>query len=257
MSLADFDAKKFFLGILCNHRHAWNDGHQSLRYIKNRTCVQCTKEYSLKISEKNKAKCKEWYEQNKAKHHEYTKNYVKTHHTQRLAIQARYREKNRDMLRERSKDYTERNSAIINARHRLKYKENPAVKQRLRVYYQNQHGRLVQSRNRQKRRALVRSTHHWHYTKEQIQALFDKFDNICAYCGTKTKLTIDHWIALSVGGTDVISNLVPCCSTCNCSKFNNPGKQWYENQSFYTKKRWNRIVKLLGIEVTNGQILFF
>lgn len=257
MSLSDFDADKFFLGILCNHKDAWNDGHQSLRYIKNRTCVQCAKEYSLKIQEKNRTKCKEWYEQNKERHHQYTKNYVKANPGIRGAITARYRESHRDAIREQGREYSRLNREQINERARLKYHQSDAVKQRLKVYYQTEKGRLTQTRSRQKYRALKRNTHHWHYTREQVKALFDKFNNQCAYCGIECKLSVDHWIPLSKGGTDVLSNLIPSCHNCNSSKCDNVGKSWYEKQSFYSKGRWNKIQKHLGVQVANGQIPFF
>lgn len=43
----------------------------------------------------------------------------------------------------------------------------------------------------------------------------------CRYCKTSltpSTLTIDHVIALSVKGTNWLSNLAPACKSCNCSK---------------------------------------
>lgn len=44
---------------------------------------------------------------------------------------------------------------------------------------------------------------------------------ICAYCGLRFKLrrlTIDHVVPLSRGGTNALTNLVLACGPCNQSK---------------------------------------
>lgn len=49
-------------------------------------------------------------------------------------------------------------------------------------------------------------------------------DGNCWYCGTATNpfrnFEVDHYIPLSKGGADDISNLVPACSRCNAKKGN-------------------------------------
>jgi hypothetical protein len=41
----------------------------------------------------------------------------------------------------------------------------------------------------------------------------------CVYCGKQDpELTIDHLVARSVGGADLIQNLVACCQPCNSRK---------------------------------------
>ncbi len=37
-------------------------------------------------------------------------------------------------------------------------------------------------------------------------------------CGSEDKLTVDHLIPISKGGTDEASNMVACCTQCNSSK---------------------------------------
>jgi len=46
----------------------------------------------------------------------------------------------------------------------------------------------------------------------------EKWENQCAYCGSKENLTIDHIIPQSKGGTDFTKNVVCCCHSCNQSK---------------------------------------
>ena len=42
----------------------------------------------------------------------------------------------------------------------------------------------------------------------------------CQECGTMKKLTIDHVVPISKGGTHSIGNLQSLCLSCNCSKNN-------------------------------------
>lgn len=65
------------------------------------------------------------------------------------------------------------------------------------------------------------------YTPEQLQARFDYYGNRCIYCGDQdTKLTIEHLIPLSRGGTNWPSNLAPSCKSCNCKKHTKTHKEY-------------------------------
>lgn len=49
--------------------------------------------------------------------------------------------------------------------------------------------------------------------------LVSRFNGWCPYCGEYTeKLTVDHVVPISAGGTNTIENLIPCCSSCNSKK---------------------------------------
>lgn len=64
------------------------------------------------------------------------------------------------------------------------------------------------------------------YTPERIPlsaALWKEvmfLDNFtCIYCGVRSSdMTVDHFIPVSLGGPEIIQNLVACCSTCNTKK---------------------------------------
>lgn len=54
--------------------------------------------------------------------------------------------------------------------------------------------------------------------KELRQAVYDKYNGHCAYCGTKieySEMQVDHQIAKRNGGTDDTENLYPSCRRCN------------------------------------------
>lgn len=73
---------------------------------------------------------------------------------------------------------------------------------------------------RDKRRAL-RVQAQGSYTSNQWQALKAEHGNRCLRCGkheSEAKITPDHIIPLSRGGSNDISNIQPLCSSCNSSK---------------------------------------
>jgi 5-methylcytosine-specific restriction endonuclease McrA len=50
------------------------------------------------------------------------------------------------------------------------------------------------------------------------RGILDMFDHRCAYCGKRGKLSIEHVVALSRGGTNGASNIIPACMPCNLKK---------------------------------------
>ncbi len=63
--------------------------------------------------------------------------------------------------------------------------------------------------------------------KTTRRRLYMRDDFSCVYCGasaldTDITLTIDHVLPRELGGTNVHSNLVTCCKTCNSSKQDTP-----------------------------------
>lgn len=62
------------------------------------------------------------------------------------------------------------------------------------------------------------------YTSEEWQVLLDKSKGFCLKCrqpvGIK-KLTVDHIIPVSLGGSNFIGNLQPLCHSCNAKKHTN------------------------------------
>lgn len=71
-----------------------------------------------------------------------------------------------------------------------------------------------------KRRLLVKKSKE-HYSNAEWINLKKEFKNICLSCGRsepEVKLSVDHVVPLSKGGTNSIANIQPLCVSCNCKK---------------------------------------
>ena len=84
-----------------------------------------------------------------------------------------------------------------------------------RTYSRNNPDKIAE--NNHKRRAGRKTGEH--YTAEQWKQLCDDCGNKCLCCGDETKLTIDHIVPISKGGTNHISNIQPLCYPCNRKKW--------------------------------------
>lgn len=80
-----------------------------------------------------------------------------------------------------------------------------------------------------KRRAIL-NDNGGSYTEEEWQELCAKYGNMCLWCERKVKLTVDHIIPISRGGTNDIDNLQPLCRSCNCRKSDRiiDLRRWYD-----------------------------
>ena len=64
-------------------------------------------------------------------------------------------------------------------------------------------------------------------SKEELTYWYSTTEQICTYCGaTSIKLTLDHIVPLSKGGTHTTDNFALACSKCNCSKGSTPLIIW-------------------------------
>jgi 5-methylcytosine-specific restriction endonuclease McrA len=133
-----------------------------------------------------RAKAVKYRAENKEKTSEYFKRYREENPDKRKATCARYRANNRAKLAKYNKRYS---------------RENPHI-----------------AVNAQIRRRALKNKASGTYTHDDWQARLAYHENRCAYCGCGGKMTIDHMIPLSRGGTNWPSNLVPACHSCNSGK---------------------------------------
>lgn len=106
--------------------------------------------------------------------------------------------------------------------------------------------RLYTRQKSKRRKALERGSIGIHVKGCQIAKRFAEFSHCCAYCGATGDLHIEHVNPISKGGTHVLSNVVPACQSCNYSKRAKDAETWYQAQPFFCKKRWAKILKVMG-----------
>lgn len=265
MNIIDFNAEKLYLGSLCKREHEWNKTGKTLRRKNTKGCLECEKEiYKQRISEDpdwNKKK----YQRNRETSIRCNRQFHKNNPEYKKQYNQKYQELNRDRIKQQKKKKYEENREEILAANRIRlrkyYAENrEKIRAKKRSEYQQNlsYFRQVCNFHSRKRRSRKENNHHAAYNLEQIQYLYKQFDDKCAYCGLKEQLTLDHFIAISKGGPDCLGNFLPACPRCNSSKHDADPMEWYKRQPFYSVKRWNKILKVLGKKESNyNQIPLF
>jgi 5-methylcytosine-specific restriction endonuclease McrA len=104
----------------------------------------------------------------------------------------------------------------------------------------NRVSKIGQKRRHQKREDFALTDKEWDET-----ILY--FNYSCAYCGNDDKLTYDHVIPFSKGGSFTKQNIIPACKHCNSSKNDNEIKEWYRKQNFYSEEREKAILEFLKL----------
>lgn len=112
---------------------------------------------------------------------------------------------------------------VVKTRARNRYRNaSPEKKQRIYATQSNYRSRFPEKRAaiRHRRRARIQSSSE-HFTSAEWLALLDRCDHKCLACGSDDrKLTVDHVVPLSLGGSNGIHNIQPLCGSCNSSKKN-------------------------------------
>ena len=146
----------------------------------------------------------EYYQKNKVKIEQQKREWEQKHKTEFREYHAKYRRTHRLEIKDRQRKHR--------TEHRVEFNEY------MREYsLRNKGKRLIKEH---KRRAAVRIVEGL-FTETQWYDLKAKYGNRCLCCGVseaKGKLTIDHIIPFSKGGTNWIENIQPLCQSCNSKK---------------------------------------
>lgn len=149
----------------------------------------------------------------------------------RTESDARYRKNNRDKCNEASGKAHKNNPEKYRKLHADWKKNNPKRVKELSAKYRSEHKEELNRKNREYQRThpeVVRGKNHRRralkvnakgvYTSSQWIALCYKYGNVCLCCDKKKKLTPDHVVPLSKGGSNSIGNIQPLCGPCNSRK---------------------------------------
>lgn len=162
--------------------------------------------------------------------------------------QLAYKEKNRQKILDRDRAYYSSNREYRkawqrewnknNSEHRREYGKQDYLKNRERYLasakaWASENSEARES-HRSKRKASLRSAGVYKFTGRDWIRVQRRFGMKCSYCGSAEKLTQDHVVPVSRGGTHSVGNIVPCCGSCNSSKGNKLLVEWRRDSKIYT-----------------------
>jgi 5-methylcytosine-specific restriction endonuclease McrA len=172
-----------------------------------------------------------------------SKEYYITNRQSCLNKHKEYRDANKDAIRLSNKEYRQQNKEREKVRH-AKYHAKPEIKERRSLqskklyelnrekrslqiknynakYYKTENGKAQRCKNSHNRRARVNKVGGSYSVQEWIN-LKQQFNFTCLLCRRsepEIKLTVDHIIPVSLGGSNDISNIRPLCKPCNAKAY--------------------------------------
>jgi 5-methylcytosine-specific restriction endonuclease McrA len=147
---------------------------------------------------------RKWRKENPEKHRAQQKLYYERHKEKVLSKKQTYYVANREGLLKLKEIYYDKNRKDILRRQNVRRRENPDV----RIGY------VLDRAKRKTREAKAGG----YFTVQEWKALCKKHHYRCLCCGKRKKLTADHVIPVSKGGTSSIDNIQPLCKSCNSKK---------------------------------------
>lgn len=175
--------------------------------------------------------------------------YIK-HHAERIAAMRKYYYRNQERIRQwrianietRRRQFSSWRQKNIEHIRQYQLDNRDWINQQRRQWYAaNRTKAIEKARRYNSRKRASRRTALVVIGLPDLTMRLNAFSNSCAYCGQSSKLEADHVLALSKGGIDETSNIVPACRRCNASKHARPVETWYRRQPFFTEARWRKI----------------
>lgn len=141
------------------------------------------------------------------------------------ARQAAYRESHRSHERARGlKRYYSQKDRLLELNRARRKRDSEHVREIERVSYERNKERRRPAKNaRQSFRNRLFSNPPYLILEKELRRLLN---SDCLACGTHDRISIDHIIPLSRGGSHSIGNLQPLCVTCNSSKNSKTVMEW-------------------------------
>ena len=112
--------------------------------------------------------------------------------------------------------YKNQDRAIKNSR--LRHIENPEY-----ISNWKKHNKDKVKAQTERRRIRKLSNAQYEITEKELSKLYE---SSCIYCGSNNRITLDHIIPISRGGTHGIGNIAPACLSCNSSKRDKTITEW-------------------------------
>jgi 5-methylcytosine-specific restriction endonuclease McrA len=135
-----------------------------------------------------------------------------------------YRDNNKESLARNNHKWYESHKEQIKIKKAVYEANNKEKMSQVRRDWAKKHPELGRKLAKDRRARLKGAT--GVITPQEWQALLKEHDHKCYYCGTTERITQDHWIPLSRGGSHTIDNIVPACHSCNSRKYNMTGDEY-------------------------------
>lgn len=193
---------------------------ETIRYKKrDKQCVTCALEYKKKYREEHReelnAQCREYHHENKDKIKARKDAYYKTDGYRE--VKTRWYEANKEKALEQTKEWSNNNREKRRQISRNGYSRNKE-KEKLRTKKYRQENPAIYKMASMRRRMLEKNTE-GHFTTQEWKDLCDKYNNMCLCCKRKdVPLTADHIIPINKLGSSWITNIQPLCQSCNSKK---------------------------------------
>ena len=196
------------------HWNKWEENHPDYVYIPSEQEAEVIRNTKINWAKNNPDKVKKTREKYKSSHRELLREKDKEYYQRIIST-----EEGRNHLKELrlTRYHNNREKFLIRAK---KYRENNIDKVRLRdEKYRKSHPE-VKAFLQRNRKAKLEAAYGNGITKAQFDEMCAENGYRCSYCGKIDKLTMDHVIPISRGGSHDIYNIVPACHKCNSTKNN-------------------------------------
>lgn len=210
--------------------------------ITEKTCSKCGETKPLAEYHKDKHRPTGYTSQCKAcrtagadvnKRREYIESYRAAHKDHHKEYSKQWYAKNREKKLQQNAAWVKANKEHHRKLMKTHYDANPD-------YYAERNRRWIESGNSAEWRRQHPGYYQVHQNKRRVRligaggelsvpdwlATMRRASWTCVYCGSGGKMTIDHFIALSRGGTNSLSNIVVACKSCNNHKYAKEPHQW-------------------------------
>lgn len=223
------------------------------KYGLTAICKKCQRDYKREYSKRNKDKLakynKNYYEQNR----ERCLDVRKAYRDNNPEFFSKWRKNNKEYIREYNAAYYEENKKEVNNYKSNWYERNSERIIKKNVMYKHNNREKVRLWENKRRSLKVKLPSS--LTHNQWEKIISDFDNSCAYCGKKEKLTQEHFIPLSKGGEFTHNNIIPSCASCNSSKQAKDFFEWYPHYKYYDKRREKFVLEYLNYNKDKRQQL--
>lgn len=163
-----------------------------------------------------------------------TREYLITYEKKRRKSDPEFAQRSREYHRKHTRKWKEQNPEIAKESERKQHARranNPELRAKYTEYERNRrherqkadpefHEHLMDlaKRGSHKRRARLANSG-GSYTRSEWRRLCEYYDHRCVCCNHQfQRLTVDHVLPLSKGGTNYINNIQPLCRSCNSRK---------------------------------------